>query len=141
MPDLINSMIENFTMNDFDYLSNTLVPTYPDGLDIEIVKTNALISLEKYNMTDSEREHVTLGLYSRPDKFKISNFISNIDFSLNRWTVDYVEDYEFVKEIFESFKGQEEKFTFSEVVNLLQENPKLRNLKGPEFRNLTLKND
>ncbi len=38
MPELIDQYLEIFHKSDFDYLSNTLELSYPDGLDIEIIK-------------------------------------------------------------------------------------------------------
>ena len=38
MPELIDRMMAKFYETNVDYLSNTLEPTYPDGLDVEIIR-------------------------------------------------------------------------------------------------------
>ncbi len=42
MPEILDSMIEVFEKSVLDYLSNTLEPGFPDGLNIDKVKTSAL---------------------------------------------------------------------------------------------------
>ena len=39
---LLDCMITKYFTNNYDYLSNTLTPTYPDGFDIEIFKFSVL---------------------------------------------------------------------------------------------------
>ena len=39
-PDILDEMIQEFKENNFDYYSNCISPTYPDGLDIEIFRVN-----------------------------------------------------------------------------------------------------
>ena len=69
MPKLCEIMLDEFERSNVDYLSNTLIPTYPDGCDIEIFSASALKSLENMKLTSSELEHVTLGLYQRNQDF------------------------------------------------------------------------
>jgi len=47
----------------------------------------------------TEKEHVTLGIYSRPNLFSIQNYSNGTDLSEERWTVDYTQDLEFVRRI------------------------------------------
>jgi spore coat polysaccharide biosynthesis protein SpsF (cytidylyltransferase family) len=44
-----------------------MVPTYPDGLDVEVVKASVLQEVAKSSIDKTEREHVTLGVYRNPD--------------------------------------------------------------------------
>ena len=43
-PFLIDEMIKFFLEHDYDYISNRMIPTFPDGLDIEIFSYTALRS-------------------------------------------------------------------------------------------------
>ena len=74
MPDLIDQMVKEFYSLDADYLSNTLKPTYPDGLDIEIIKKGVLNRLVAFSLNQREKEHVTFGIYTRPEIFKCINY-------------------------------------------------------------------
>ena len=126
MPDLIDKMIDNFYALDVDYLSNTLEPTFPDGLDIEIVKNGVLGKLSTFELEPKELEHVTYGIYTRPKTFKLSNYRNESNLSLERWTVDYQEDLDFIRSIFNEFPGRETEFTYQEVNEFLEENPQLK---------------
>ena len=135
MPEILDEMLGTFYQSDLDYLSNSISPTYPDGLDIEIFSKNAFNILLKTNPSKLQREHVTLGFYDGTNSFKTQNFTNKIDLSKERWTVDYQEDFDFVKKIFEK-SGQH--VTFHEVLQLLEDYPEIRNSKTSEFRNIAL---
>jgi spore coat polysaccharide biosynthesis protein SpsF (cytidylyltransferase family) len=100
-PAVIDWEIDTFTESDLDYLSNTLMPTYPDGLDVEVVRTSVL-TWAGANLTDPpERERVTLGVYRRPKLFTLGNVLHSDDLSGLRWTVDKPEDLEFVRAVYQ----------------------------------------
>ena len=123
MPELLDEMVEDFVQSNVDYLSNALEPTFPDGLDIEIMKASSLARLTEFKLTDFEREHVTLGILERRNVFNCENFSNFEDLSNMRWTVDYQEDLTFVRLIFAAFKGREITFTFRDVLQFLENNP------------------
>jgi spore coat polysaccharide biosynthesis protein SpsF len=135
MPELIDKMVQEFYLKDVDYLSNTIEPTFPDGLDIEIIRQGTLERLETFTLGSKELEHVTYGIYTRPKEFKLINFRSEINQSDARWTVDYQEDLDFVRVIFNHFCGQESEFTLEEVGRFLDENPQLQSLNQGYLRN------
>lgn len=135
MPELIDNMVNRFINANVDYLSNTLEPTYPDGLDVEIIKSSALKRLAEMELSGAEREHVTLGIYNRSTFFTLENFRNDIDLSQKRWTVDYLEDLIFVREIFSAFKGREASFTLKEVLLFLANNPDLSSAIPADRRN------
>jgi glutamate-1-semialdehyde 2,1-aminomutase len=101
-PDLIDSLIEEYFNSVSDYATNTLPPTYPDGLDVEVFSFQSLEIAHQEAVTANEREHVTPYIrYS--GKFKIYNSVNKIDYSDRRWTVDEVDDFEVVSNIFQYF--------------------------------------
>lgn len=141
MPELIDQMVEKFFEQDVDYLSNTLEPTFPDGLDIEIVRRGGLELLSTFDLEPKEFEHVTYGVYKRPEIFKLSNFLNESDCSLERWTVDYQEDMDFVRSIFKEFSNRETEFTYQEVSDFLTKVPQLKSQNSTYRRNEQLQND
>ena len=56
---LIDKIVLKHEKNNNDYTSNTLVPTFPDGMDIEVFKYEALKKAFKLAKTKFEKEHVT----------------------------------------------------------------------------------
>lgn len=140
MPELIDEMIQDFLNIPTDYLSNTLVPMYPDGLDLEIVDSGAFKKLKQLELSIEEREHVTIGIYSRPELFRLRNFVYLRDLSELRWTVDYPEDLEFVRNVFSGFPGREHLFGLEELLNYLDKS-RLKNSIPGTMRNIALKKD
>ena len=136
MPKLFDEMYLEFVQSDVDYMSNCLPPTFPDGLDIEIFKKTAFLSQSKFNLNEKELEHVTLGLWTRPEFYKLRNYESEVDLSYLRMTVDYKEDFDFVRQI---FIGTSLDVDLEGVLKFLHNNPEVNNLKSPDFRNIALK--
>ena len=140
MPTLCEMMMNEFEKSNVDYLSNTLMPTYPDGCDIEIFSSGAIRELEKMHLTSSELEHVTLGIYQRIQHFNCKNFTNNVNENSHRWTLDTPDDLEFVRKIYEEFKGRETSFAYEDVMSFLRENPELARYDDGTMRNSGLRN-
>jgi len=129
MPELIDSMIKKFYKVKVEYLSNIIELTYPDGLDIEIIKAGTLSKLTAMNLLNNEREHVTLGIINRLDQFRSFNVANLSDLSSYRWTVDTEDDLVFVREVFKAFTSRETEFNFEELVHYFKVHPHLNRLK------------
>ena len=128
MPELIDQYLEIFHKEDFEYLSNTIELSYPDGLDIEIIAPGIFKKLLEFSLSKEEQEHVTLGIYSRKDKFRTYNVSNKTNISQFRWTVDTSDDLAFIKSIYAHFESKEINFTFEDVLKLVKENPNLNRI-------------
>jgi spore coat polysaccharide biosynthesis protein SpsF len=84
-----------------DYTSNTLARTYPDGLDVEVIRTAALAEAVRDAVDPAEREHVTPFVYRRPERFGLSAVCSGQQLGAERWTVDTEDDLARVRSIVE----------------------------------------
>lgn len=119
-PAVVDRVVEAFRESGADYASNTLDPTYPDGLDVEVVTVEALSRLTECELDSDEREHVTLGIYRRPETFQLQSVIDpDADHSDLRWTVDTPEDLEFVSWVFESLHARNPQFDYPDILELL----------------------
>lgn len=123
MPEILDKMLIDFSSMEVDYYSNTIVPTFPDGLDIEIFRPESLLDLKKFELKDYEKEHVTIGLYMRPKTYSIRNYLDVKDESGQRWTVDYQEDLDFVREFYKYFEGRELSFNYVDACDFVREHP------------------
>lgn len=96
---LIDKIIKQICSNGLDYLSNTIIRTFPDGIDIEVCKSEALYESEKKS-DDFIKEHVTPYISGKVKKsktsteFKIGQIKNLEDLSLYRLTLDRKEDLE-----------------------------------------------
>ena len=98
-PDVVRTGIERYRASGADHVSNSLVRTYPDGLDVEVVSANALMTAAREAAPGPEREHVTPFIYRRPERFRLGAFRLDRDYSAHRWTVDTEDDLAFVRSV------------------------------------------
>jgi spore coat polysaccharide biosynthesis protein SpsF len=138
MPDLLGDMLRQFNRGNFDYLTNCIHPTFPDGLDIEVFSRESFLRMSLGNLSDQEKEHVTLRFRMPAQDFRIGETRHPTDLSKMRWTVDYQEDFEFVSKIYENFLGHESTFTLQDVLDLLQSHPGLNTQLPGTLRNIAL---
>ncbi len=134
-PKVIKKCLDVFLNNQYDYLSNTNPPTYPDGLDTEIFTFKALDKAWKNATLKSEREHVTPYIYKHPKDFSIFNVTNEEDWSNYRLTVDEIEDFNLISRIVTLFKDHWLEFSTKNVIDFLQKNPELLSLNTKFARN------
>jgi len=120
-PQLVDEVIDVFMRKKLDYASNTILPTYPDGLDIEVFSFHALEKAWSHALQPSQREHVTPYL-KETDDFLRENIEYESDWSMERWTVDEPEDFDVIRKVFEYFNPRRD-FSWLEVLALHDEHP------------------
>ena len=123
-PGLIDQMIEFYQDHDYDYVSNTISRTFPDGLDIEIFSFDVLKKINIESRWKSEREHVTPYIIKNKEFFKIHNFENTHDLSNLRWTVDEEADLVMIRKIFEEMRPNI-LFTIKDILKLLLNKPEI----------------
>ena len=134
-PELIDEMIQFHLNGDYDYTSNTVEPTYPDGIDVEIFRLMCLEQAWREAKLPSQREHVTPFINQQPERFKTGSYKQNINLSHLRWTVDELLDFEVVSKIYEFLYPQHPEFTTQDILAILDEKPELKTLNTCYQRN------
>ena len=137
-PRVIDKVVRRFETDDFDYVSNTMTPTYPDGLDVEVVRASVLQEVARVTTDTHEREHVTLGVYRRQDTYRIGNVAGDVDLSDLRWTVDTPEDYAFVQAVYGALYPGRPDFDFDEILAFLRQHPQISRTAKDAVRNAAL---
>lgn len=109
------------------YASNVWPPTFPDGLDVEVFTFAALEQAARNCKETAEREHVTPGIHGqfKQEKSRIVNITAPADFSHLRWTLDYPEDYDVIRTVFERLYPSNSNFTWMDVLALMTKEPEL----------------
>ncbi len=134
-PKVIDNIIETYNKNDFDYVSNTIDPTFPDGLDVEVFNFEVLKKTWKEAKTDKERENVTEYILQK-SKFKKKNISFKKNLSFIRLTIDEKIDLEQIKKVYlklykNKFFGIDEIFKLYKInKNLFKINSEIKRNEG-----------
>ena len=132
-PKVVDTVIRYFLENKdrFDYVSNVHPATYPDGLDVEMFSMSALEKSWKESKTEEEREHTTTYMWKHPTLFRIGSVVMPKEenlFTKERWTVDYPEDFQFVKAIYENLYDDGRIFLMEEILEFLKQRKDIKQI-------------
>ncbi len=132
-PNLLEEMINEFYDQKFDYFSNCISPTYPDGLDIEIFTRQSLLLAQAECIDAAQREHVTPWI-RESGRFRLAQKRHNEDHSALRWTVDEPEDLQVIRSVVAHFEGSSD-FSWHDVLELAHQQPQLFDANAKFARN------
>ncbi len=129
-PRIVDKVLDFYVENEgkYDFVSNLHPATYPDGNDVEIMTFEALKKAWQEATRPLELEHTTPYFWENPDKFRLANVTweTGLDYSMShRFTIDYYEDYLFIKKVFEELYPQNPAFSLEDILTLLQEKPEI----------------
>lgn len=130
---LVDEVIKLYLSSKADYASNREPPTFPDGLDVEVISFSALQKANEIASAAYDREHVTPFIINSKD-FKKYYLRSPENLSNFRWTVDEKDDLDLVRFIFKSFAPRCN-FSYQEVLELAESNNELFQLNSHIKRN------
>lgn len=133
----IDKVIEKCITGQYDYVSNTLEPTFPDGMDVEVFKFSALKKAYQEAILKSDHEHVTPYIW-RNSSFKGGNIFKSFniryqeDFSKYRLTVDTQEDFSLIESLITSLGFDR---SWQDYVVYLKQNSELLSINSKHERN------
>ncbi len=119
-PSLVDKIIDLCITGNFDYYSNVMPATFPNGMDVEVMSYSTLVTLNGSARSDFDREHVTSFLRLNPVDFRWGNLTNDCDLSNLRLTVDTSADYIFISRIFESLYIENNEFSLGDVISYLR---------------------
>jgi spore coat polysaccharide biosynthesis protein SpsF len=126
-PKIIDEVIELYFSGEYDYASNVVERSFPDGFDTQVFSVQ---SLEKVSlMTDDplDRVHVSCYFYNNPQRFRLVNLMADRDLTWPdlRLTIDEQADYQLLKLIAEKLRDSNGMFSARDVISLLKREPDL----------------
>ncbi len=135
-PEVIDATIDFAVKGGFDYASNCQDPfTFPDGLDVEVLRFAALEAAWRESELPSHREHVTPFVRKQPDRFTVGHHQNKEYLGHLRWTVDELEDFALVSKIYEELYEKSPEFSMQDILQLLKTSPELSELNAHIARN------
>lgn len=120
-PQIIDKTIELYKKSNFDYVNNFHKRTFPSGTEVEVFSFSTLEKTWKNAKKSSEREHVTSYINNNPDQFSIGFIKYHEDLSNLHWTVDRIEDLNFVRVLYS--KIQKKPILVEDILKVIKDDP------------------
>ena len=127
-PEIIDRVVAYHVEGGYDYTCNVLEPTFPDGLDVEVMTRASLEAAWRESELPSQREHVTAFIQTQPARFRLGDVRNDADLSALRWTVDEPADFDLVERIYAALLPAKADFGTRDILALLAAQPALRTL-------------
>ena len=126
-PEVTDTVIRSFLEQGAEYASNTVIKTYPRGLDTEVMTMDALARTWREAKQPYQRSHVTPYIYENPAEFEIAYVTGSTDYSQYRWTLDTPDDLAFMRAVYARFQN-DDRFYWRDAIALLECEPGLAEL-------------
>ena len=132
-PELVDLGVETFLNNECSVVTNARIPSYPQGVDVQVFRLSDLSDVAKNGDDAAVREHVSLYFYENPDIYKTIHLIAprGMQGPGLRLQCDYREDLEFLNSIYplldERYGGA---FSTRDILATLAKFPELREING-----------
>ena len=111
-----------------DYTSNLHPATFPDGNDVEVMSMRTLRRAWSEAAKPYEREHTTPWMWDANPTVRCQNVVwpTGHDMSMTqRWTIDYPEDYIFIRSIYDALYERMPRFGIPEILAYLDQHPEV----------------
>lgn len=124
-PDIVEQTVRTFLRNDADYVGNSLVRSYPDGMDTQTFKLETLQRSASMTEHPLDREHVSRHICHHPELFRHINLVAppSLHWPELGLTLDEQADYQLLRRIIETLAPTNPVFGCREVLELLRTHP------------------
>jgi spore coat polysaccharide biosynthesis protein SpsF len=133
-PKIIDDLISLYEQNpDIDFVCNNKERTFPVGLDIEIIPIKTLKKFASISEDPIFYEFfISNYIFEHPNNFKSIGLKLDKPL-LERWTLDFPEDYEFIKQIYSHLYEKNRNFLMKDILMLLNKKPELRSINSMRY--------
>jgi spore coat polysaccharide biosynthesis protein SpsF len=114
-----------FLHNDADYVGNSLVRSFPDGMDTQVFRLDTLKRSASLTRDRLDREHVSRHMCHHPELFRHLNFVAppRLHWPHLGLTLDEHADYLLLRRVIETLAPANPLFGCHETLDLLRANP------------------
>ena len=123
-PQIIEHSIRTYLVNDVDYLSNSHIRSFPDGMDTQVYSLSVLKKSASLTNDPLDHEHVTLHIRNNPDIFSHLYLLAppEIHWPELGLTLDDIRDYQLLEKIILYFDEIKPLFSCFDAIQLLKNN-------------------
>lgn len=120
-PGVVDRLVREYRRGLYDIVTNCLERSYPAGMDCVVCGSDLLRISDGEAESCHHREHVMLYLLEQPERFSIYNVVAAPEetWPWLRLLVDYPEDFQVVKTIFEKLYPRNPAFSLQEILELV----------------------
>lgn len=122
----IDECVQKILDYNYDYVSNCMVRSYPDGFDVQVYKSSLLQKTKQF-VKSSHKSHSGWNIYNNKEKLgmDVLDLVAEDKYKFPEWglTLDEMDDFILIEKIFKSF--DDNKFTHKDVIELLKDNPEM----------------
>lgn len=130
---IIDVVVEEYlsSFDKYDFVTNLKPGSWPDGNDVEVMPIHTLKQAWIEAKSPNEREHTTPFITNPANGFKVKNvsWNSGLDYSAtHRWTIDYPEDYQFIRRVYEELYPSNNDFSMEDILQLIMLKPDIQDI-------------
>lgn len=124
-PDLVEQTIQMFFHHQVDYVSNSLIRSYPDGMDTQVMWLRVLKASAELTMDVLDREHVSRFVCQHPEIYSRVHLVAppSLHWPELGLTLDDERDYQLLKKLIERLSPADALFSCRDMINFLKQNP------------------
>tara|TARA_Y100000590_G_C15723527_1_gene1014362 strand:+ start:1047 stop:1823 length:777 start_codon:yes stop_codon:yes gene_type:complete len=120
----------DFVSNDVGIYNDVFKQEFPMGLNTKVFASSLLFDVEKITTNIVDREHVPNYILKNYNKYRVHNFKAENKYCRPdlRFTLDYQEDYEVIKLIYENLYEKNKNFSAVDIFDFLDKNPDIKKI-------------
>ena len=119
-PDTIDEVIQYYWKSGDEYVNNTDPYTRPEGQDVEVFSRQLLLRSGQFATTDIEKEHFTPWMRFADGVKRSVCFHDSCNYSDAHWSVDYQQDLNFVRRVWECLSETNKLFfNFEDIIKAI----------------------
>jgi spore coat polysaccharide biosynthesis protein SpsF len=124
--EVLKKMISIYKKNNYEFISNSIVRTFPIGTDVRIFSLKSLIKIS--NIQKKKREHTCYYYLKNIHKFRHFNLFASKSFNRPdvRLTIDYKNDLILIKKILQKMNKKE--INLKNILYILDKYPSLNKI-------------
>ena len=129
-PALIDHLVDIYMDGGYDYVTNDIELTYPEGVDAHVVSRQTLEGAARKTTRPRDRDDVPRYVFEHPKDYRIFNLRAPAELYAPdvRLTLDYAEDFTLTEAIYTGLYPYNSEFTTTDVLRFLQERPHLKSI-------------
>lgn len=127
-PRVIDAAVTRFLHGDVDVVSNTARLTWPQGIDAQVFRFDALEKVARTQADPAVREHVSLYFYENPETYRIHHLTAPAKETAPevRLQLDYAEDLDLIRAVYGRLEPRfGDGFSVRDILDLLASEPDL----------------